>query len=90
LAEYQNEFNTVMETLNILSTNEMTRLRFEDGSQNIEDYVDVEKKYSDPKNWEEIFLVLQEVGMFTPGIYMQAQKVGFERDKLASFLLMML
>jgi hypothetical protein len=28
--------------------------------------------------------------MFTPGIYMQAQKVGFERDKLASFLLMML
>lgn len=82
LSEYQNEFNTVMETLHTLSKraiNELHKTR----NNNIEDYATKEAEFYDIWLWKHIFLILREIWVFSPWIFIQAQRVWFDSLKVS-------
>ncbi len=75
LSEFQNEFNTVMETIaNQFSHRRPSRF------QAMEELIreEVLAKALKPQDWDGIMTVLRYLGIFTPGIYAEAKAGNFD------------
>ncbi len=75
LSEFQNEFNTVMETIANQFSHRRS-LRFQAMGELTQEGVLV--KALKPQDWDGVMTVLRHLGIFTPGIYAEAKAGSFD------------